>query len=201
MTNMIEKVRNFFHIVKFDTRLKKFDFDGQITTDEIRARDGDGLKLYDDSGNGIFVNDGGIVDMAKQSGCRVYISTDQSIPSNSAEKVEFDSEDFDIQNEFNTSTNRFTVTKNGTYVIIISNNYKGTADQSLHDIRLRKNGADIFYRSLYSSGSGSFATVASSVVDLDASDYIELFVVQTTGITQDLRGGTLHTYMNIQKIA
>lgn len=30
-----------------------------IGTDEIRARDGDGLKLYDDASNGIFVEDGG----------------------------------------------------------------------------------------------------------------------------------------------
>ncbi len=32
-----------------------------IQIDEIRARDGDGLKLYDDGGNGIFVKDGGYV--------------------------------------------------------------------------------------------------------------------------------------------
>ena len=36
--------------------------DGQsIATDQIKARDGDGLKLYDDGGNGIFVEDGGNV--------------------------------------------------------------------------------------------------------------------------------------------
>ena len=35
-------------------------YDGKyISTDEIRARDGDGLKLYDDGGNGVFVKDGG----------------------------------------------------------------------------------------------------------------------------------------------
>lgn len=33
----------------------------KIKADEIRARDGDGLKLYDDGGNGIFVEDGGQV--------------------------------------------------------------------------------------------------------------------------------------------
>jgi hypothetical protein len=33
----------------------------RIEADEIRARDGDGLKLYDDAGNGIFVEDGGSV--------------------------------------------------------------------------------------------------------------------------------------------
>jgi hypothetical protein len=35
-------------------------FEGVIT-DEVRAIDGDGLKLYDDDGNGIFVEDGGQV--------------------------------------------------------------------------------------------------------------------------------------------
>lgn len=30
-----------------------------VATDQIRARDGDGLKLYDDGGNGIFIADGG----------------------------------------------------------------------------------------------------------------------------------------------
>ena len=33
----------------------------KILADEVRARDGDGLKLYDDGGNGIFVEDGGQV--------------------------------------------------------------------------------------------------------------------------------------------
>jgi hypothetical protein len=32
-----------------------------IATDEVSARDGDGLKLYDDGGNGIFIKDGGSV--------------------------------------------------------------------------------------------------------------------------------------------
>jgi hypothetical protein len=34
-----------------------------IKTDEVRARDGDGLKLYDDGGGGIFIKDGGNVGM------------------------------------------------------------------------------------------------------------------------------------------
>ena len=33
----------------------------KILADEIRARDGDGLKLYDDGGNGLFIEDGGYV--------------------------------------------------------------------------------------------------------------------------------------------
>ena len=39
----------------------------KILADEIRARDGDGLKLYDDGGNGIFVDDGGKVGIGTTS--------------------------------------------------------------------------------------------------------------------------------------
>ena len=35
--------------------------DGKVQCDEVRANNGDGLKLYDDGGNGIFVEDGGDV--------------------------------------------------------------------------------------------------------------------------------------------
>jgi hypothetical protein len=39
----------------------------RIEANEIRARDGDGLKLYDDGGNGIFVEDGGNVGIGTTS--------------------------------------------------------------------------------------------------------------------------------------
>ncbi len=42
--------------------------DGDYTaTDQIRAIDGDGLKLYDDGGNGIFIEDGGQVGIGSTS--------------------------------------------------------------------------------------------------------------------------------------
>ncbi|MFH1958503.1 MAG: hypothetical protein ABIJ15_08530 [bacterium] len=43
-----------------DGNIETLDGD-HIKSDEVRARDGDGLKLYDDGGNGIFVQDGGKV--------------------------------------------------------------------------------------------------------------------------------------------
>jgi len=44
-----------------------------ILADKIRARDGAGLLLEDDGGNGIEVVDGGIIHMAMQSGCKVHM--------------------------------------------------------------------------------------------------------------------------------
>lgn len=53
------------YVRKDGTEILTGDWDAgdgrKILVDEIRARDGDGLKLYDDGGNGIFVEDGGQV--------------------------------------------------------------------------------------------------------------------------------------------
>lgn len=46
-----------------------------IQTDEIRARDGDGLKLYDDGGNGIFVKDGGDVGIGLMPSSKLEIKS------------------------------------------------------------------------------------------------------------------------------
>jgi hypothetical protein len=52
----------------------------RIEADEIRARDGDGLKLYDDGGNGVFVEDGGRAGIRTTNpGDLLDINTDGSV--------------------------------------------------------------------------------------------------------------------------
>ncbi len=46
-----------------------------IATDEIRARGSDGLKLYDDGGNGIFVKDGGDVGIGGVPSNKLHINS------------------------------------------------------------------------------------------------------------------------------
>ena len=54
---------------------------GNLQTDEVRARDGDGLKLYDDGGNGIFVKDGGLVGIGTLTpGGALHVSYNSDIP-------------------------------------------------------------------------------------------------------------------------
>lgn len=47
-----------------------------IQIDEIRARDIDGLKLNDDAGNGIFIQDGGNVGIGKTPGAKLDVNGD-----------------------------------------------------------------------------------------------------------------------------
>jgi len=91
-----------------------------IKTDEVRAFDGAGLKLYEDGGTkGIFVSDAGIVSIANQSGVQVSLynaGSNQDIPASSYTKVMLDSEiaGSDPQNEMDSAVIRSTATASTT---------------------------------------------------------------------------------------
>ena len=61
----------------------------------------------------------GIITLAKQSAARAYLSgSSQTIPKNVWTKIELNNESYDIQSEFDTTTNhRFTATRAGCYLV------------------------------------------------------------------------------------
>jgi len=52
----------------------------------------------------------------KNQGCRVFLSSDQSISQNTNEKIQFDSEVYDSGNNFSTSSHDWTCPKDGLYM-------------------------------------------------------------------------------------
>lgn len=65
----------------------------------------------------------GIIHMAKQSGFSAYLSADQDIVKLTLTTMEFDTEEDDIQGEFNTGTYTFTAAKAGKYQVSLVNVY------------------------------------------------------------------------------
>ncbi len=64
-----------------------------IATDQVRAIDGDGLKLYDDGGNGIFIKDGGDVGIGITSpGAKLHLGSLATSASEDALKIGIDGE-------------------------------------------------------------------------------------------------------------
>tara|TARA_Y100000294_G_C8444200_1_gene292047 strand:- start:51 stop:746 length:696 start_codon:yes stop_codon:yes gene_type:complete len=131
---------------------------------------------YDNSANAMAVSSDGIVNLPNQSGCRVRNSSQTISTGGAGIKIEYDTEEYDIQNEFDSSTNyRFTATVAGKYAVFaelaISN--LGTDKQMVPRLRVNGGNKNNFY--LYSPSGGDVASFLSTVVDLSASDYIELF--------------------------
>ena len=132
---------------------------------------------YNDGTNAMNVNSDGTTDSPNQSASLTTLSSTQSgITTSTITKLTLATEIYDVQNEFDSSTNyRFTATVAGKYAVFaelaISN--LGTDKQMVPRLRVNGGNKNNFY--LYSPSGGDVASFLSTVVDLSASDYIELF--------------------------
>ena len=152
----------------------------------------DDFKLYDS----------GILDLPKQSGCRVHRSAIQSIPNSTWTKVNFDTEDWDIQSEFDSTTNyRFTSTKAGKYLVSASILYNTVADGTRVDIAIAKNGIKVESAISYAAKADAYPTVCvTSVLNLSAGDYVEIETLHDGGTSYDVSDDNKYTWLTIHKI-
>lgn len=102
----------------------------------------------------------------------------QSISDNTNTLVQFNTEIFDTDSDYDTSTYRFTPQSAGKYFVYLSLGFHALADSELQNIYafLRKNGTDIkISHNNYAGNNIRFGTVnINAVVDLNGStDYIE----------------------------
>lgn len=158
-----------------------------VSTDKIRARDGDGLLLEDDGGNGIEIVDGGIIHMGMQSGCSAYLSANQNIATGTTTLVEFDREEDDPQNEFNISTYTFTADEDGKYQVSALIKYKEDFDDAKYfEIMIKKN--DAYYARTLAMVSAT-AKPGGSIslrMPLVATDTIQIWTLHDNGNNREL---------------
>ncbi len=127
-----------------------------------------------------------------RSAARVYLSGFQSNLSNGVEtKILFDTESFDVGNDFDTTDSSFTVPITGYYQI--DANIRWGADDMVADKRyylVVKKDTDIIMTSIiHSSLNNALSMFASNVFYLTVSDEITLWAVSISGTnTVDVEG-------------
>lgn len=146
------------------------------------------------------LSDVGILTLAKQSGCFVYLdaSTRQTIPNNTITKCTFSDEQFDVQNEFDPVTNnRFTAKEAGKYMIFAGLTYWSPTDQGWYRTRIHKNGA--FYNQAinHASGTNDLSVLFVCPVELNANDYLEVYAWHLSGAAKDIG---IKSFMSIFKV-
>ena len=117
------------------------------------------------------------------------ISSNLSIANATTTTVVFDSEIFDSDGKYNTSTGKFTPTVAGKYFFQTNLIMGGMGDNDYFDWLLKKNGTAFSYSQLF-SGAGSnneLGGTISGIVDLDTDDYVNVDVYQGTGSAQNLK--------------
>ncbi|WP_414463365.1 C1q-like domain-containing protein [Hyphomicrobium sp. DY-1] len=118
--------------------------------------------------------------------------TDQTIATNTHVKLTFSTKELDTNNNFNTSTGRFTVTIPGVYLINASVTCSGAATNCQAEIS--KNGTYNKLAITQNANTGTGTSQASAVMYLAAGDYIEGGVWSTAATT--VVGATYDTYLD-----
>jgi len=119
-------------------------------------------------------------------------SGSQSISSDSATKIQWNSEIFDSDNTFDSSTNyRFTPGVAGKYVLAAGTRASSFETSEKMQLFFYKNGSGVSYqtetRSFSTSSGGETITVdAQILVESDTDDYFEVYLLHTEGGSRDI---------------
>ena len=153
------------------------------STDELLISDGGTLKRIDVS----------LIGGDNTPSFKAHLSGNQTIGTSSFTKAALATEVWDTDSAWDTSNYRFTVPsgEGGKYVFTARFLFYNLADSNVFEARFYKNGSALGGSTFRETGSNSSQQVDNSstiVVNLSASDYIELYVNQNTGGNQTLYG-------------
>jgi len=145
----------------------------------------------------------GIVTMVRQSGFHVYRTAMQAVPVTTYTKVQFNNEEFDTQNEFDSTVNfRFTAKKAGGYAFGGVVTVDAIADTKIATVKIMKNGADyVMGTSMRMGAVGYGGSGVSVVAKMAINDYMELFIYQDTEGNKNIIAGHRWCYFWGAKIA
>ena len=120
-----------------------------------------------------------------------YVGSDQSISSGAFTKIQFNTEVFDTNNNFDSTTNyRFTPTVAGYYQFNICTYYNGSPTRML--LAIYKNGSS--YLRVYDGNVGGYISSGSGLVYMNGStDYVEGYCY-VTGTSLAISGNSQYSF-------
>ena len=138
------------------------------------------------------------------SKARAYLTTtDQAIATSSETKVTLNTESYDVDGEFDSTTNyRFTATVAGYYQVNATLIWTDTDHAFTQSARIKKNTTIIVYS--YNQGIATTAHISnnlSDIVYLAATDYLELFAWHNKGSNSNVMAGADRSFMSIHRLS
>ena len=132
-------------------------------------------------------------------GCRVYLSTDFTAVSGSDRQIPFDTEFYDVGNDF--ASNTFDVPENGYYLVQLIVRFAETLSDGDECQAIIKAGSAVLVRStLMVPGTYAPTVQASMVCYLTSSQYVSFYVRHDHGSDRDIDSGNEHTIASVTKL-
>lgn len=130
---------------------------------------------------------------------KIRMSADQ-VPAiiGASNKVNFDTVEFDTNSNFNTTLDRFEVTQAGYYRIDASLCDLTNTSTSVFGVQIRVNGVIVKTTQENHSGSGILNLSVSSIQELSANDYVEIYVFVNGAMT--ITSNNTRTSFEVERI-
>jgi hypothetical protein len=127
----------------------------------------------------------------------VYRTANQSISASTNTKIQFNTEEFDTANCFDSTTNyRFTPNVAGYYQINGCGGFISSASNIFY-LQLWKNGSTYARGSQIPFNSNGTLSIFSNLVYLNGStDYVEMYVLQQSTVSENLVGNQAYCYFS-----
>ncbi len=132
---------------------------------------------------------------------RVYLSADQDDIGTTTYIVQFDSESYDVGNNFDTTTSSFTAAIAGYYQVNASIYFEGAdlgADVQ-YGLAIRKNANEYSRTIIHSSSATELSVVLSDIVPLAIGNTISLYYLSADS-NVDIESGATFTFMSIRLV-
>ena len=148
-------------------------------------QDANGNALFSSDGSGNVTLSAGA--MKNTPAFEAYLSADQSISNNTATKINWNAERFDIGSVYDTSSYRFTIPSGyaGKYHIY-SQIMMSLVDSATLVLYLYKNGSQILVNEKLVGALGNRDIIISTTVDCAVGDYFEMYCYQNTGVSKNI---------------
>lgn len=145
------------------------------TSDTLK--EGWGAPYKSGSDKRMYYNVDGEVDYIslRTSSCRIILSGTQTTAAGVPEIIAFDTEDWDLQSEFNTTTYRFTAGATGKYLVCLAVRFGVGADADRIESFIYKNGAEIREWQVQAAGTSGHTVGGCTIINLSADDYLEFY--------------------------
>lgn len=164
-------------------------------TTTLNASTSSGLVMTPDNSGNILLQYNGVAAPAFSA----YLSATQNLTSATYTKVTIDTETFDTASCFNTSTNRFTPTVAGYYLVNVTVTFNSTATNPTVAIALLyKNGSSIKEATGVSTTSRVTNVVTGVVYMNGTTDYLEAYAYASggSGTLYVQTSGSAYTYFD-----
>lgn len=128
-----------------------------------------------------------IADSYNYSSFSAGLSSNQSVPTGTTTVVTFNSEDWDLNNEFDISTYRFTPKIKGNYLITTTVGLDTLNNGGMYFVYIRKNGLNYIREVGIVGATGIIASSLAGVIEMNgSSDYVDVTVFHNNGSNRNV---------------